>query len=104
MSSEKYVRPRKVCCDCGSLDLTKLVTVGLYKCRRCGWTGYAPDVRLAPCGLGRGSLADTKDRLSKLAEVHQTNPDISRIDLLRECNETDYMVDKYLASVREGSQ
>ncbi len=89
------LRERKTCPHCGGLGISRRVRTRLYVCAKCGWTGSDPVVREVVCYDPRNS---SNDRIERLRQLHEANPDWKKRDLVTYGVETDYMVGLYMKS------
>lgn len=85
------IRARKVCGDCGSVTLYRNKH-GMYKCTRCGWTSTNPPTTKVHC---YNSTSVAHERLLKIKEVHNENPDYTQKQLVAFVPETQHAVRKY---------
>lgn len=89
------IRNRKTCPRCGSLGVSRRVRSRLYVCAQCDWTGSNPVIRSVEC---QDKSHTTGERIERLRQIHDVNPDWTKQDLVSFGIETKYMVDLYMHS------
>jgi len=85
------IRTRKVCGNCGSVTLYRNKH-GVYKCSRCGWESKDPPTEKVNCYNPNDV---TQERLLKIKDIHDGNPNYTQKQLATFSNETDHAVIKY---------
>lgn len=93
----------KVCPKCNSARLYRRIFAAEYRCTKCGLIFLTPKLVDVPrdYSISTGVLTaiERKQRLEKIAKVHEANPHYTRKELTMVCYESYYMVSRYWREV-----
>jgi DNA-directed RNA polymerase subunit M/transcription elongation factor TFIIS len=95
-------RLRKSCPACGSLLINRRRDIHDYKCKSCGHCFKTPHMKPKMCTKTRihKNMAQTPERLTAIREYYNNHPGITQENLICECKETKYMVEKMFKIMR----